>query len=94
MFECQQVVAEFLRRHFHKPSHLVKWHGGVELQVGPDGGEHQLLLDLLHEDLQLQPERFLVKSISIKVNCIICWGDRGQELGARKRVGSLIIINL
>jgi hypothetical protein len=69
-------------------------HGGVELQVGPYGGKHPLLLDLLHEDLQLQPEGFLVKSIRVKVDSIICWGDRGQKLGARKCVGSLRIFEM
>ena len=53
VFERQEMVAEFFSRHFHKPSHLVKGHGGVQLQVGPNSGQHQLLLHLLHENLQL-----------------------------------------
>merc|ERR1719278_2378495 len=89
MLECKQVVAEFFRRHFHKPSHLVKGHGGVQLQVGPDGGKHQLLLDLLHKNFELQPEWLLMKSICIKVNSIVCWGNWGQKLGAGECIRGL-----
>ena len=94
MLERQQVVTEFFRRHFHKSSHLIKGHGGVQLQVGPDSGKHQLLLNLLHEYFELQPQWLLVQSICIKVNSIVCWGHWGQKLGAGECVGSLkMLIN-
>ena len=54
MLECQQMVPELLDGHLHEAGHLVQRHGRVQLQVGPDGWQHQLLLDLLHEHFQLQ----------------------------------------
>ena len=59
MLEGQQMISELLHRHLHEAGHLVQRHGRVELQVGPDSREHQLLLDLFHEHLQLQFERLL-----------------------------------
>ena len=59
VFEGQEVVPEVLRLQLHEASHLVQRHGGVELQVGPDGGQHLLLLHFLHEHLQLQPQWLL-----------------------------------
>ena len=75
------MVAELLRWHLHEPGHLVQRHRGVELKVGADGGQHQLLLHLVHEHLQLQPEGLLVERISIKVDIVIVGRDGGEEFG-------------
>ena len=53
------MISELLHGHLHEAGHLVQGHGRVELQVRPDGRQHELLLDLLHEDLQLELQWFL-----------------------------------
>merc|ERR1711971_170064 len=81
VLERQQVVPELLWGHLHEPRHLVQGHRGVQLEVGPDGGQHQLLLHLVHEHLQLQPKGLLVECIAVKVDLVIVGRNGGEELG-------------
>ena len=89
VLESKQVVPELLGRHLHEAGHLVQWHRRVELEVGANGGQHQLLLHLVHEHLQLEPERLFVESITVKVHFVIVGRHRGEEFGTGEGKASL-----
>ena len=46
----EQPGAELVRLDLEETGQLLQVHGGVELQVGADGGVEQGVLDLIHED--------------------------------------------
>jgi hypothetical protein len=73
----EQPAAELLGLNLEETGELLKVHGGVELEVGADGGVEQGVLDLIHEDGGV-----VVDGVDVGGRVLEVGRSGGDELGA------------
>ena len=73
----EQPGAQFLGLEFEEAGQLLQVHGGVEFEVGFDGGVPHGVLDLLHEDGEV-----VVDGVDVEVRVFEVGRGRADEFGA------------
>lgn len=73
----EQPTPQLLRLNLEEASELLQVHGGVELEIALDGGRHHVVLDVVHEDLEV-----VLDGVNVDLWVVKVGRGGADELGA------------